>query len=120
MNAFDVTDLRNMVYFLGMEILHSEKGIILHQLKYELELMNCKPTITHAETNHKLDSDDDGEDVDTRTFKQLVSCMRYMCNTRPDICYVVGTVSRFMSKPKWSHYRVIVRILRYVKGTLRH
>lgn len=29
-------------------------------------------------------------------------------------------VSMFTSKPKWSHYKVAVRILRYVKGTLRH
>lgn len=38
----------------------------------------------------------------------------------PDICYHVGMESRFIRKPKWSHYQVIVRILRYVKGTLRH
>ncbi|XP_058758193.1 secreted RxLR effector protein 161-like [Vicia villosa] len=28
-------------------------------------------------------------------------------------------VSRFMNKPKWSHYQAAVRILRYVKGTLK-
>ena len=81
MNAFDMTDLGNMVYFLGMEILHSEKGIIVHQLKYELELlkrfemMNCKSTVTHAETNHKLDSSNNSEDVDVTTFKLLVGCL---------------------------------------------
>lgn len=69
MSAFDMTGLRNMIYFLWMEILHSKKGIIVHQPKYELELpkrfksMNCKSTVTPIETNHKLDSDDDGEDV---------------------------------------------------------
>lgn len=46
--------------------------------------------------------------------------MRYMCNTRLDICYAVGMVSRFMSKPKWSHYQAAVRIPRYVKETLRY
>lgn len=30
MKAFDMTDLGNMVYFLGMEILHIDKGIIMH------------------------------------------------------------------------------------------
>lgn len=48
MNTFDMSDLGNMVYFLGMEIIHYDRGIIVHQLKYELELlkifemMNCK------------------------------------------------------------------------------
>ena len=71
MNAFDMTDLGNMVYFLKMKILHSEKGTIMHQLEYELELlkklelMNCKSGVTPVETNHKLDSDVDGEDVNS-------------------------------------------------------
>ncbi|XP_058771602.1 uncharacterized mitochondrial protein AtMg00810-like [Vicia villosa] len=110
MSEFEMSDLGKLVYFLGMEVLYSKKGIILHQLKYELELLkrfklqNCKASITPSETNHKLDSDSDGEDVDAKTFKQLVGSLRYLCNTRPDICYVVGMVIRFMSKPKWSHY----------------
>ena len=67
-----------MVYFLRMEVLYYEKGIILHQLKYELELLkrfeltNCKTAITYIETNHKMDSDVEGDDVDVTTFKQLV------------------------------------------------
>lgn len=98
MNAFDMVGLGNMVYCLGMEILHSDKGINVHQ-QYELEflkrfnLMNCKLAVTPAETNHKLNYDVDGEDVDVTTYEQLVCSMRYMCNTR---------------------------ILRYVKGTLRY
>lgn len=104
-NAFSMTGLRNMIYFLGMEILHSEKGIIVHQLKYELELltrfdlMNCKSRVNPNETNHKLDSNDDGENVDATTFKQLVGFFRYLSNTRLNICYTVEMVSKFMSKP---------------------
>lgn len=67
-----------------------------------------------------MDSNVDGEDIDITTFKQLVGCLRYMCNTRPDKCYAIGMVSMFMSKPKWSHYQGAVRINKYVKGTLRH
>ena len=126
MNEFEMTDLGKMTYFLGMEFRYSEKGIILHQLKYELELLkrfnlkNCKIAVTPSDTNQKLDSDSDGKDVDATTFKQLVGSLRYLCNTRPDICYSVGMVSRFMSKPKWSHYQAAVRILRYIKGTLKY
>lgn len=76
----------------------------MHQLKYELELlkrfevMNCKCPITPAETNHKLDSDDEGNDVDAKTFKQFVGSLRYLYSTRPDICYAVGVSSKFMNK----------------------
>ncbi|XP_058772258.1 uncharacterized mitochondrial protein AtMg00810-like [Vicia villosa] len=126
MNAFDIDDLGNVVYFLGMDILCSEKRIIVHQLKYELELlkrfdmMDCKYAITLAKTDHKLDSDPYGEEVDATIFKQLIGSHRYMCNTRPNICYAVGMISRFMSKLKLLHYQDAVKILRYIKGTLKY
>ncbi|XP_058782332.1 uncharacterized mitochondrial protein AtMg00810-like [Vicia villosa] len=125
MNEFEITDLEKLIYFLGMEVLYSKKGIILHQLKYELELLkrykltNYKSAVTPAEMNHKLDSDAEGDDVDATTFKQLVGSLRYLSNTRHDICYAVEMVSRFMNELKWSHYQVVVRILRYIKGTLK-
>ncbi|XP_050895891.1 uncharacterized protein LOC127102580 [Lathyrus oleraceus] len=52
--------------------------------------------------------------------KQLVGSLRYLCNTRPDIYYAVGMMSIFVSKLKWSHYQDAVRILRYIKGTLKY
>ncbi|XP_058747163.1 secreted RxLR effector protein 161-like [Vicia villosa] len=45
--------------------------------------------------------------------------MRYLYNTKPGICYTIGMVSMFMSKPKWSHYQATVRILRYIKRTVK-
>lgn len=78
MNVFEMTDLGNMIYFLRMEVLHTEKGTIVHQLKYELkllkrfELTNCKSAVTPSETNHKLDYDSEGDDVDVITFKSLL------------------------------------------------
>ncbi|XP_050915682.1 uncharacterized mitochondrial protein AtMg00810-like [Lathyrus oleraceus] len=118
MYEFEITNIEKMTYFIGMEFIYSEKDIILHQLKYELELLrrfkllNYTAVFTPLEINHKLDSDSEGDDVDATTFKQLVSSVRYLCNTIPDIFYTVGMVSRFMSKPKWSHYQTVVRILR--------
>ncbi|XP_050878280.1 secreted RxLR effector protein 161-like [Lathyrus oleraceus] len=109
-----------------MEIMYSDKGIILHQLKYELEflkrfeMLNCKVVVTSADTSQKLDFDSDGDDAYATMFKQLVGSLRYLCNTIPDICYAVGMVSRLMSIPKWSHYQAAVRIMRYIKETLKY
>ncbi|XP_050914575.1 uncharacterized mitochondrial protein AtMg00810-like [Lathyrus oleraceus] len=118
MNEFEMTNLRNMTYFLRMEIMYSKK-VVLHQMKYELEflkrfeLMNYKSAITPTETNHKLDSDVEGDEVDAITFKQLVGSLGYLCNTRPDTYYVVGMMSRFMNKPK-----CFVCLSRYVDSEL--
>ncbi|XP_050876043.1 secreted RxLR effector protein 161-like [Lathyrus oleraceus] len=119
-----MTDLGNMVYFLGMKIMYYEKGIILHQLKYELELLkrfellSCKVIVTPADANQKLDSD--GDDVDAAMFKQLIGSLRYLCNTRLDIFYAVGMMSVFMSKPKWYRYQDAIIILRHIKGTHKY
>lgn len=45
---------------------------------------------------------------------------KVLSNTIFDICYVVGMMSKFMSISKWSHYQAVVRILRYIKWTLKY
>jgi len=41
-----------------------------------------------------------------------VGGLQYLCNTRPDIQYAVGVVSRFVSDPSATHWRAVKRILR--------
>ncbi|XP_019055192.1 PREDICTED: uncharacterized protein LOC109115502 [Nelumbo nucifera] len=44
----------------------------------------------------------------------------YLTVTHPDNAYAVHIVSQFMSAPRTTHYAVVLRIIRYVKGTLFH
>ncbi|GAV73639.1 hypothetical protein CFOL_v3_17122, partial [Cephalotus follicularis] len=44
----------------------------------------------------------------------------YLTVTHPDISYVVHLVSQFMSAPQTTHFSAVLRILRYIKGTLFH
>ncbi|WVZ19823.1 hypothetical protein V8G54_007145 [Vigna mungo] len=43
---------------------------------------------------------------------------RFLCNSRPDINFVVGLVSRFMSDPRHTHLTIAKHILRYLKATI--
>ncbi|OIV93176.1 hypothetical protein TanjilG_20838 [Lupinus angustifolius] len=56
--------------------------------------------------------------VDKTLYKQMIGCLRYVCNTRPTISYGVGVVSRHMESPKKSDLLAAKRLLRYVKGTI--
>lgn len=38
-SEFEMTDLGKLAYFLGMEILITSKGLILHQTKYAIEIL---------------------------------------------------------------------------------
>src|SRR3954463_7856504 len=51
-------------------------------------------------------------------FKQIMGSLRYVCNSRPDIGFIVGLVSRYMSEPRVSRMKAARRILRYLKGLM--
>ncbi|CAL0333886.1 unnamed protein product [Lupinus luteus] len=118
-----MTDLGNLSYFLGMEFTHTSAGLLMHQSKYAKELLkrfnmsSCNPVSNQVETNLKLTCDEDGESVDATKFKQIVGSLRFLCNTRPDLIFGLGLVSRFMCNPKKSHMLAAKRLLRYVQGT---
>ncbi|XP_057443809.1 uncharacterized mitochondrial protein AtMg00810-like [Lotus japonicus] len=121
-SEFEMTDLGKVAYFLGMQFHYTDKGVLLHQGKYVREVLgrfkmsDCNPSRTPAEVIQKFDSTVE-ERVDATEYKQLVGSLRYLCNSRPDICYAVGVLSRFMSEPQKSHLLAAKRVLRYVKGT---
>ncbi|MCH81362.1 copia-type polyprotein, partial [Trifolium medium] len=123
MNEFEMTDLGKISYFLGLEFLNTSKGLMLHQRKYAGEILKrfnmseCTYAVTPMETNLKLEKNVDEDAVDPTLFKQIVGSLRYLCNSRPDICFAVGLISRFMEEPKQSHMKAATRVLRYVAGT---
>src|ERR1700709_217524 len=43
--------------------------------------------------------------------------MYLMVGTRPDIAFVLGTLSRFTSRPQLHHQAALQRLLRYLKAT---
>ncbi|GAU12596.1 hypothetical protein TSUD_132060 [Trifolium subterraneum] len=88
-----------------------------------MEIENFKSqmkTVIPADTRLKLEVDGSSETVDSTMFRQLLGSLRYLCQTRPDISYAVGYVSRFMSKPLKSYLLAAKRILRYINGTIHY
>lgn len=118
-------DLGNLSYFLGIEVTSSSDGYFLSQTKYTSDLLSRagitdnKTADTPLESNAKHNSE--GELLKNPTlYRQLVGSLIYLTVTRPDISYAVHFVSRFMSTPCSSHYAAVLRILRYLKGTIYH
>ena len=40
----------------------------------------------------------------------------YMTNTRPNICFVVNTLSQFLTDPRQVHLIAAKHVVRYLKG----
>uniref|UniRef100_A0A2N9GF20 Reverse transcriptase Ty1/copia-type domain-containing protein n=1 Tax=Fagus sylvatica TaxID=28930 RepID=A0A2N9GF20_FAGSY len=75
---------------------------------------------TPLEFNVKLNPTDGEPLSDATLYRQLVGSLIYLTVTRPDLAYAVHLVSQFMSAPRSTHYAAVLRILRYIKGTLFH
>ena len=112
-----------MQCFLGLEVHHSEKGLILHQHKYTMDLIesaslsNSTPMDTPLELNLKLHSDSGDPFPDPTYYRQLVGSLIYLTTTRPDISYAVNLMSQYMTKPHHLHLAAVRRIIRYLLGT---
>ncbi|KAI3786421.1 hypothetical protein L1987_40086 [Smallanthus sonchifolius] len=125
-SKFEMKDLGNLKYFLGIEVLRSNQGIFICQKKYILDLLtetglvDCKPVDTPMIVNHKLHMEPNGELADKERYQRLVGKLIYLSHTRPDIAYAVGAVSQFMHQPQVAHMEAVQKILKYLKGTTGH
>ena len=81
-------------------------------------MTDCKAMTTPMESNLKKLSDTSSKSVDATVYGQMIGSLMYLMNTRPDICFVVNTLSKFLIDPRHVHLIATKHILRYPKGTV--
>lgn len=57
------------------------------------------------------------KDINEKDFRRNIGCLRYLLHSRPDLSFAVGVLSRYMHKPKESHFEAMKQVLRYLQGT---
>ena len=81
-------------------------------------MMDCKAMPKTMDTNLNMLSDETSELVDMTHYRHIIGSLMYLTNTRPDICFVVNTLSQQLVKPIWVHLIVAKHVMRYLKGTV--
>lgn len=120
---FDMADMNELHDFLGIKIKRdrqrgiirlSQKGLI-EKILYRFGMSDCKPCKTPAETKLQLKR---SNDRCVHPYRELIGCLMYlMMGTRPDLCFIVGYLSRFQDAANTEHWNQAKRVLRYVQGT---
>jgi hypothetical protein len=80
-------------------------------------MKGCNPMDTPMEQHIKLLPGKPEVVVNATKYKSVVGSLRYLVNSRPDLAFSVGMVSRFIETPNTEHWSAIKRIIRYIAGT---
>jgi hypothetical protein len=123
--SFSMSDLGLLSYYLGLEVKQKPGEITICQSAYAQKIVEnagmkgCNPVDTPMEQHIKLLPGKPELVSNATRYRSLVGSLRYLVNSRPDLAYSVGLVSRFMESPNSDHWAAIKRIIRYVAGTTK-
>jgi hypothetical protein len=73
---------------------------------------------TPMEKNLNLLVDTSLELIDATLYRKIIGSLMYLTNIRPDICFVVNTLSQFLVELGRVHLVAAKHVMRYLKGTL--
>jgi hypothetical protein len=91
---FALKDLGNLHYFLGIQVMKKNGGLVLSQEKYASDLLekvgmrNCKLVATPLSTSEKKLSIEEGTrlgEEDSTRYRSVVGALQYLTLTCPDL-----------------------------------
>jgi hypothetical protein len=123
---FAVKDLGDLHYFLGVEVLQLNSGLLLSQRCYIMDLLKktnmheAKPITSPMASSSVLSAFSGDPMEDPSLYRSTVGSLQYLSLTRPDLSFAVNRVCQFMHRPLKPHWQAVKRILRYLQYTLSH
>nr|XP_016487666.1 PREDICTED: uncharacterized mitochondrial protein AtMg00810-like [Nicotiana tabacum] len=120
-----IKDLRNLNFFLGVEVFRVADGITLSQSNYISEILseeNMKDynyAKTPMSSNEVVKQNDGAEPTDATCYKRVLGKLPYMSFTHPDISFSVYKLSQFMHSTSEVHWKAYKRVLKYLQGTIQ-
>ncbi|XP_068340492.1 uncharacterized mitochondrial protein AtMg00810-like [Pyrus communis] len=123
---FEMKDLGQLNYFLGLQIAYQSGGLFVPQSQYIKDLLNkvdlqdSKPYPTLCLPYHRLIKDDGTPYHSPKQYRSIVGALQYVTFTRPNIAFSVNQCCQFMHNPMNYHVVAIKRILRYLIGTINY
>ena len=129
---FEMKDLGQTKYCLGLEIEHKSYGVLIHQSAYIEKIlkrfnMDKAHSLSTPMVVRSLDpkkdpfrpKEDDEQILGPEVpYLSAIGALLYLAQcTRPDISFSVNLLARFSSEPTRRHWNGIKHIFRYLRGT---
>ncbi|KAI0993721.1 hypothetical protein K3495_g14463 [Podosphaera aphanis] len=127
---FNAKNLGEIHKILGIRITRDRKSrtIYLDQTEYIRSVLN-KFGMMGSEKHHKVTtpvvgynslgpSMDNDKRIDIKEYQQAIGSLMFaMIMTRPDIAFVMGKLSQYMSDPAEHHGHALKHLMRYLRST---
>ena len=134
---FDMTDMGEMEHFLNVRVsrhsgsIHLDQTVYLEKVLKKFEKFLGPKTWTSSyplpanaaallgQPDENL-TEEDRLDLQNFPYRSFIGAVLYLSmNTRPDIAYAVGVLSRYASKPTSAACDMVVHLMTYLRGTTR-
>ncbi|GJR51196.1 putative ribonuclease H-like domain-containing protein [Tanacetum coccineum] len=95
-DKFQMSSIRELTFFLGLQVQQKEEGIFISQDKYVAEILkkfnytDVKSASTLVDLEKPLVKDGDADDVDVHLYRSMIGSLMYLTASRPDIIYLKG------------------------------
>ena len=120
----EITDKGEISCFLSMNVVRKDGVIYANQSSYIRDLLNkynfqnVHPVRTPMVQDLKLD-DDLSPPCDREWYLGVLCSLLFVADkSRPDLCYSITRLCRYMHNPRQIHAEALKRIVRYVAGTI--
>jgi hypothetical protein len=130
--AFDMKDLGQCQYFLGVRIMWDRQNhqVTLYQDAYvrktleQFSMLECRAVSTPLDPGASetlVPYQGTASEDQIKLYQSLIGRINYLATqTRCDIAFTASILSRFLVNPAPAHIRSAKRVLQYLKGTMMH
>nr|GEV16919.1 retrovirus-related Pol polyprotein from transposon TNT 1-94 [Tanacetum cinerariifolium] len=122
-SKFEMSMMRELKLFLGIQIHQSPRGIFINQAKYAQKILIkhgmtlCDSIGTPIATKH-LDTNLSGTPVNQTKYQSMVGALMYLTASRPDIMHATCYCARYQAKATEKHLTTVKRIFWYLKDII--
>jgi Reverse transcriptase (RNA-dependent DNA polymerase) len=98
---FEMSMMRELIFFLGLQIKQMKDEIFISQTKYVKELVkkfgldDCKTSKTPMTIDANLSVDEGGISTDIHQYRAMIGSLLYLTASRPDIMFSVCLCARY-------------------------